>query len=108
DKKLTYHSLLHEDMKNFFAGFPATAHPMAMLSAMVASLSAYYPEAEGGDEPTNIVRLLSKARTIAAFSYKKSIGQPFMYPRNDLSYTENFLHMMFAVPAEPYRISPVV
>jgi len=109
DRKLTYHSLLHEDMKNFFAGFPATAHPMAMLSAMVASLSAYYPGAEAGEDvPTNIVRLLSKARTIAAFSYKKSIGQPFMYPRNDLSYTENFLHMMFAVPAEPYRISPVV
>ncbi|HXT21106.1 MAG TPA: citrate/2-methylcitrate synthase, partial [Thermoanaerobaculia bacterium] len=109
DKKLTYHSLLHEDMKNFFAGFPATAHPMAMLSAMVASLSAYYPGAEAGEDvPTNIVRLLSKARTIAAFSYKKSIGQPFMYPRNDLSYTENFLYMMFAVPAEPYRISPVV
>jgi citrate synthase len=80
-----------------------------MLSAMVASLSAYYPGAEANEDvPTNIVRLLSKARTIAAFSYKKSIGQPFMYPRNDLSYTENFLHMMFAVPAEPYRISPVV
>src|SRR5262249_34304604 len=109
DRKLTYHSLLHEDMKNFFAGFPASAHPMAMLSAMVASLSAYYPEAEGGEDvPLNIVRLLSQARTIAASSYKKSIGQPFVYPRNDLSYTENFLHMMFAVPAEPYRISPVV
>jgi len=109
DRKLTYHSLLHEDMKNFFAGFPATAHPMAMLSAMVASLSAYYPDEDGSEDvPLNIVRLLSKARTIAAFSYKKSIGQPFVYPRNDLSYTENFLHMMFAVPAEPYRVSPVV
>jgi citrate synthase len=109
DTKLTRHSLLHEDMKNFFAGFPATAHPMAMLSAMVASLSAYYPEEPGGEDvPLNIVRLLSKARTIAAFSYKKSIGQPFVYPRNDLSYTENFLHMMFAVPAEPYAMSPVV
>jgi citrate synthase len=109
DRQLTYHSLLHEDMKNFFAGFPATAHPMAMLSAMVASLSAYYPEQDGGEDvPLNIVRLLSKARTIAAFSYKKSIGQPFVYPRNDLTYSENFLHMMFAVPAEPYRVSPVV
>jgi citrate synthase len=109
NRLLTYHSLLHEDMKNFFAGFPASAHPMAMLSAMVASLSAYYPEQEGGEDvPLNIVRLLSKARTIAAFSYKKSIGQPFVYPRNDLSYTENFLHMMFAVPAEPYRVSPVM
>jgi citrate synthase len=109
DRQLTYHSLLHEDMKNFFAGFPASAHPMAMLSAMVASLSAYYPEQGGGEDvPLNIVRLLSKARTIAAFSYKKSIGQPFVYPRNDLSYTENFLHMMFAVPAEPYQVSPVL
>jgi citrate synthase len=109
DRQLTYHSLLHEDMKNFFAGFPASAHPMAMLSAMVASLSAYYPEQDGGEDvPLNIVRLLSKARTIAAFSYKKSIGQPFVYPRNDLSYTENFLHMMFAVPAEPYQVSPVM
>jgi citrate synthase len=96
-------------MKNFFSGFPASAHPMAMLSAMVASLSAYYPEQGGGEDvPLNIVRLLSKARTIAAFSYKKSIGQPFVYPRNDLSYTENFLHMMFAVPAEPYQVSPVL
>ena len=109
DHAITYHSLLHEDMKNFFSGFPATAHPMAILSAMVASLSAYYPEAEGGEDvPVNIVRLLSKAPTIAAFSHKKSVGQPFVYPRNDLSYTENFLHMMFAVPAEPYVISPVM
>ena len=108
NRMLTYHSMLHEDMKNFFAGFPASSHPMAILSAMVASLSAYYPEKEGGEDvPLNIVRLLSKARTIAAFSYKKSVGQPFTYPRNDLSYTENFLHMMFAVPAEPYNVSPV-
>ncbi|MDX1632444.1 MAG: citrate synthase [Thermoanaerobaculia bacterium] len=103
DHQLTYHSLLHEDMKNFFAGFPATAHPMAILSAMVASLSAYYPRTEGDENvDLNIIRLLSKVRTIAAFSYKKSIGQPFMYPKNELSFTENFLHMMFAVPAEPY------
>jgi len=80
-EKLTRHSLLHEDMKKFFEGFPASAHPMAMLSAMTASLS---------------------------ISYKKSIGQPFMYPQNRLSYTENFLHMMFAVPAEPFEISPTL
>jgi citrate synthase len=105
-EKLTRHSLLHEDMKKFFEGFPATAHPMAMLSAMVASLSTYYPDDQ--DLDLNIVRLLAKAKTIAAFSYKKSIGQPFMYPLNHLSYTENFLHMMFAVPAEPYPISATV
>ena len=109
DHQLTYHSLLHEDMKNFFAGFPATAHPMAILSAMVASLSAYYPRTEGDENvDLNIIRLLSKVRTIAAFSYKKSIGQPFMYPQNELSYTQNFLHMMFAVPAEPYRAPAVL
>jgi len=105
-EKLTRHSLLHEDMKKFFEGFPASAHPMAMLSAMVASLSTYYPDDQ--DLDLNIVRLLAKAKTIAAFSYKKSIGQPFMYPMNHLAYTENFLHMMFAVPAEPLKISPTL
>lgn len=98
---LTHHSLIHEDMKKFFEGYPPTAHPMAILSAMVASLSAYYPE-EDGD--TNIIRLLAKLNTIAAFSYKKSIGQPYIYPRNDLDYAGDFLHMMHAVPAEPYEL----
>ncbi len=106
-ERLTYHSLLHEDMKKFFEGFPAGAHPMAILSAMVASLSAYYPEREENVD-LNIIRLLSKAKTIAAFSHKKSVGQPFIYPRNDLSYCANFLHMMFAVPAEPYNVNPVL
>jgi citrate synthase len=106
-QELTYHSLLHEDMKKFFEGFPAGAHPMAILSAMVASLSAYYPEREE-IIGLNIIRLLAKAKTIAAFSHKKSIGQPFMYPRNDLSYCANFLYMMFAVPAEPYNVNPVL
>ncbi|MCL4840100.1 MAG: citrate (Si)-synthase, partial [Thermoanaerobaculia bacterium] len=87
-QKLTYHSLIHEDMKKFFEGYSHTAHPMAILSAMVATLSTYYPEE---DTDLNIGRLIAKATTIAAFSYKKSIGQPFVYPRNDLSYTENFL-----------------
>ena len=98
---LTHHSLIHEDMKKFFEGYPPSAHPMAILSAMVASLSAYYPE-EDGD--TNIIRLLAKLNTIAAFSYKKSIGQPYIYPRNDLDYAGDFLHMMHAVPAEPYEL----
>jgi len=106
DEKLTRHSLIHEDMKKFFEGFPPSAHPMAILSAMVASLSAYYPNND--DSELNIIRLLSKAKTIAAFSYKKSVGQPFIYPRNDLTYTQNFMHMMFAVPAEDYVVSPAV
>jgi citrate synthase len=108
ETRLTHHSLLHEDMKKFFEGFPSSAHPMAMLSSMVASLSAYYPDHEKLDIlDINIIRLLAKAPTIAAFSYKKSIGQPFVYPRNDLSYCANFLHMMFAVPAEPYKVKSV-
>jgi len=104
-QRLTRHSLLHEDMKKFFEGYPASAHPMAMLSSMVASLSAYYPD--DSDRDLNIIRLLAKAKTIAAFSYKKNVGQPFVYPRNDLSYCANFLHMTFAVPAEPYEVNPV-
>src|ERR1700722_8305522 len=108
--KLTRHSLLHEDMKHFFEGFPPTAHPMAILSAMVAALSSYYPDSLDVDNVAHrdltIARLVSKVRTIAAFAYKKSIGQPFVYPKNSLSYCENFLNMMFSVPAEEYDIDP--
>jgi citrate synthase len=108
-QQLTYHSLLHEDMKKFFEGYPPTAHPMAILSSMVASLSAYYPGASAEEDlDLNIVRLIAKAKTIAGFSYKKTIGQPFMYPRNDLDYCANFLHMMFAVPSEPYEVQAVL
>jgi citrate synthase len=107
---LTRHSLLHEDMKHFFEGFSPTAHPMAILSAMVAALSSYYPDALDADNvdqrDLTIARLMSKVRTIAAFAYKKSIGQPFVYPKNSLSYCENFLNMMFSVPAEEYEIDP--
>ncbi len=103
---LTRHTLLQEDMKKFFEGFPNSAHPMGILSAMAASLSTYYPDTEKR-EP-NIIRLLAKLPTIAAFSYKKSIGQPFIYPRNDLTYTQNFLQMMFAVPCEPYVVNETV
>src|SRR6185295_8326564 len=102
ESRLTHHSLLHEDMKKFFEGFPSSAHPMSMLGSMVASLSSYYPDdGKSVDLDLNIARLIAKAPTIAAYSYKKNIGQPFIYPRNDLSYCESFLQMMFAVPAEP-------
>ena len=108
---LTRHSMIHEDMKRFFDGYPMTAHPMAILSSMITSLSSFYPYALNAkaDEyrDITIVRLISKLATIAAFSYKKSIGHPFVYPRNDLDYCANFLHMMFAVPAEEYRPDPV-
>jgi citrate synthase len=107
-ESLTQHSLIHEDMRHFFDGYPSTAHPMAILSAMVCSLSSFYPDAL---DVTNMelfdltaTRLLSKVRTIAAFSYKKSIGQPFVYPQNNLSYCANVLNMMFSVPCEDYEI----
>ncbi len=109
---LNHHALLHEDMKNFFSSFSGQAHPMAILSAMVASLSGYYDAAStaerSGDVDTNAARLISKIRTLAAFSYKKSIGQPFVYPDDSLSYCANFLQMMFAVPARDYEPDPVV
>jgi len=105
-RQLTMHSMIHEDMKHFFDGYPAAAHPMAILSSMVCSLSAYYPESLNiyDSFETQAPRLLSKLRTIAAFSYKKSIGHPVMYPQNHLSYCANFLQMMFAVPAEAYEV----
>ena len=108
--QLTRHSLIHEDMHQFFAGYPPTSHPMAVLSAMVTSLSAYYPDSldRNSDVDLHITRILSKVRTIAAFAYKKSIGQPLMYPKNSLKYGANFLHMMFAVPSEDYEVSPVL
>ena len=107
-QRLTGHTLLHEDMKKFFEGYPPTAHPMAILSSMVSSLSAYYAESDEEAVDLNIIRLLAKTPTIAAFSFKKTVGQPFIYPQNELSYCGNFLHMMFAVPAEPYTVSPVL
>lgn len=110
---IKYHSLIHEDMKNFFNTYPGQAHPMAILSAMVCSLSAYYPELSNPEltseeRDQTIFRLMSKVRVLAAFAYKRSIGQAFMYPRNKLDYVENFMNMMFAVPAEDYEPDPVV
>ena len=109
---LNHHALLHEDMKHFFSSFSGQAHPMAILSAMVASLSGYYPEVPAtdgaGEFDMNAARLISKIRTLAAFSYKKSVGQPFIYPKDDLSYCANFMRMMFAVPSTDYEPDPVV
>jgi citrate synthase len=107
--QLTHHTLIHEDMKKFFEGYPLTAHPMAILAAMIISLSAYYPEDHHGETTNlNIIRLIAKIKTLAAFAYKKSIGQPYIYPRNDLSYTADFLHMLFAVPSAPYEVPDVL
>jgi len=102
-KQMTMHTLIHEDMKKFYEGYPPNAHPMAIMAAMVASLSSFYPDTDK-DLDLNIIRILAKAKTLAAFAYKKSIGQPFVYPRNDMSWPANFLRMMFAVPAEEYEV----
>lgn len=107
---LTYHSMIHEDMKKFFEGFPPSAHPMTVLSAMVSAISGYYHDHTNlkTEIDINAIRLLAKLKTIAAFSYKKSIGQPFVYPRNDLSYIGNFIHTMFATPMEEYKVPEVL
>ena len=108
-QKLVRHTLIHEDMKKFFEGYSLTGHPMAILSSMVTGLSTYYRDTiSDADVNLNILRLLAKVTTIAAFSFKKSIGQPFVYPINALTYTQNFLHMMFAVPSEPYEVPEVL
>ncbi len=107
---LTRHSLIHEDMLHFYDSYPSSAHPMAILSSMVCSLSSYYPEWLNPHDENQVnqlvPRVLSKVRTIAAYSYKKSIGQPVIYPKNSLDYCANFLNMMFAVPSEPYEVDP--
>ena len=103
---LTYHTLIHEDMKRFFDNYPMNAHPMGVLASTVAALSTFYPARVDGDIKLNIIRLLAKVKTLAAFAYKKSIGQPLIYPKNELGYEENFLHMMFAVPSEEYEVDP--
>ena len=108
NNKLTYHSLIHEDMKRFFDAYPMNAHPMGVLASTVAALSTFYPARVDGDIELNIIRLLAKVKTLAAFAYKKSIGQPLIYPKNDLGFEENFLHMMFAVPAEEYTVDPTM
>ena len=107
---LTEHSIIDEDMHHFFTGFPRTSHPMAILAAMVTSLSSFYPEIMHDDAnfDETAARLISKVRTIAAFSYKKSKGLPLVYPQADLSYVENLLNMMFDSPNHPYDIkSPI-
>ena len=106
--EIRYHSMIHEDFKRLFDGYPMNSHPMGVLASTVGALSTFYPRTENGDIDLNIVRLLAKVKTLAAFSYKKSIGQPFVYPRNDVSFEENFLYTMFSVPAEDYNVEPVM
>jgi citrate synthase len=109
---ITYHTMLHEQIHTFYRGFRRDAHPMAVLVGVVGALSAFYHDSTDiSDARQRLVashRLIAKIPTIAAMAYKYSVGQPFIYPRNDLSYVENFLHMTFAVPTEEYKINPVV
>jgi len=109
-KLLNQHSMIHEDMQIFFRNYPERAHPMAIASAMGVSLSSFYPELEDIEEEKNIAatRLLSKLRTMASISYKKFIGEPFIYPSSKLSYCENLLNMTFASPVRDYQIDPVL
>ncbi|AVH20935.1 citrate synthase [Nocardia cyriacigeorgica] len=110
--KIRRHTLLHEDLKRFFDGFPRNAHPMPVLSSAVNALSAYYQDSLDPRDPEQVelstIRLLAKLPTIAAYSYKKSVGQPFLYPDNSLSLVENFLRMTFGFPAEPYEVDPEI
>ncbi len=106
------HTLVHEDVKRFFDGFPKDAHPMATLSSAITALSTFYQDSLDPKDPEEaeltIVRLMAKLPTIAAYAYKKSVGQPFVYPNNKLDLIENFLTMMFSLPTEPYEVSPTV
>jgi citrate synthase len=112
-KQITLHTLVHEDMRKIFDGFPATAHPMGVLSSLVCSLTAFYPKSldpnrSPEEVDLTIIRILAKMPTIAAWSYKNEIGHPLNYPDNRLDYCSNFLKMMFAMPTEDYQVNPVV
>ncbi|GIX18047.1 MAG: citrate synthase [Rhodothalassiaceae bacterium] len=109
---VTYHTMVHEQISFFYRGFRRDAHPMAVMVGVVGALAAFYHDSIDITDPHQRLiasyRLIAKMPTIAAMAYKYSIGQPFIYPRNDLSYSANFLHMMFAVPCEPYHVNPVL
>jgi citrate synthase len=108
--QITRHTLIHEELKQFFEGFRTDAHPMGMLASSVSALSTFYQSSEDPHDPAHVdistIRLIAKLPTLAAFAHKKSIGEPFVYPDNKLEYEANFLQMMFAVPSEPYVVDP--
>lgn len=112
-KKITRHTLVHEDMKRFYEAFPKKAHPMAVLASMLCTLSTFYPESQQTNRPweeveATVLRLIAKISTLAAWAYKNSVGHPVVYPLNKYNYVENFLNMMFSMPTEPYEIDPVI
>lgn len=111
-KDITYHTMVHEQLQFFFRGFRRDAHPMAIMCGVVGALAAFYHDSLDINDPDqreiSAHRLIAKLPTLAAMAFKYSIGQPFVYPRNDLGFAENFLHMCFAVPAEPYKVNPIL
>ncbi len=110
--RIRRHTLLHEDLRRFFDGFPRDAHPMAVLSSAVSALSTFYQDSLDPFDQEHVemttVRLMAKLPTIASYAYKKSVGQPLLYPDNELGYVENFLRMTFGVPATPYEVDPTM
>ena len=112
ERSITYHTMLHEQLNYLYRGFRRDAHPMAIMVGVVGALSAFYHDSTDITDPRQRMiashRLIAKMPTIAAWAYKYSLGQPFVYPRNDLNYAENFLHMIFSVPCEEYKVSPVL
>ncbi|HKO32181.1 MAG TPA: citrate synthase [Candidatus Limnocylindria bacterium] len=110
--EITHHTLIREEMRHFFDSFPHDAHPMAVLASGTVGMSTFYPDSHEIADPAAVelttLRLIAKLPTLAAWSFKKAIGQPYVYPRNDLGYAANLLHMMFAVPSEPYEVQPEV
>ena len=112
EERISRHTMLHEDLKAFFNGFPRDAHPMPVLSSAVSALGTFYQDSLDPFDPEQVeistIRLLAKLPTIAAYAHQKSVGQPFLYPDNSLSLTENFLRMTFGFPAEPYELDPEI
>ncbi|HZV21495.1 MAG TPA: citrate synthase [Hyphomicrobiales bacterium] len=110
--RVTYHTMLHEQVNRFFSGFRRDAHPMAVMVGVVGALSAFYHDSTDINDPVQrdiaAIRMIAKMPTIAATAYKYSVGQPFIYPRNELDYASNFLYMTFAVPCEEYKVNPVL
>ncbi|MEJ2117835.1 MAG: citrate synthase, partial [Alphaproteobacteria bacterium] len=110
--RVTYHTMIHEQMIKFFSGFRRDAHPMAVMVGVVGALSAFYHDSIDITDPVQrdiaSIRMIAKMPTIAAMAYKYSIGQPFIYPRNNLDYASNFLHMCFAVPCDEYQVNPIL
>jgi len=112
ERDITYHTMLHEQLHSFYSGFRRDGHPMAVMCGVVGALSAFYHDSLDITNPDHrkisSFRLIAKMPTIAAWAYKYSLGQPFIYPRNDLGYAENFLYMMFATPCEDYEVNPIL